>query len=134
MSVVNSATAFITQTWRYKGREGQWAWILHRLAGIGIFLFLALHIFDIFLIGFGPEPFNTLAVIYHSPLARIGHIFLFFSVLYHAVNGIRIIILDFWPQLWKHQKQSVWVTAVVFLIIFIPSTLLILYDAFIPVH
>ncbi len=130
MSVISNATAYITQTWRYKGREGQWAWILHRVTGIGIFVFLALHIFDIFLIGFGPEPFNTLAVIYHLPLARIGHIFLFFCVLFHAVNGVRIIIMDFWPRLWQYQRQSVWWAVAVFLVIFLPSTAWILYDTF----
>jgi succinate dehydrogenase / fumarate reductase cytochrome b subunit len=134
MSVISSATAFVTQTVRYRGHEGQWAWVLHRVTGIGIFAFLVLHIFDIFLIGFGPEPFNTLAVIYHTPLARIGHVFLFFCVLYHAVNGVRIIILDFWPQLWKYQKQSVWWAAAIFLVLFIPSTVYILYDTFLAAH
>lgn len=134
MGVIDSATAFISQTWRYQGREGQWAWVLHRVTGMGIFAFLVLHIFDIFLIGFGPEPFNTLAVIYHLPLARIGHIFLFFCVLYHAVNGVRIIILDFWPHLWVHQKQSIWWAAVIFLILFLPSMVYILYDTFLVAH
>ena len=130
MSVMSNAVSFVSQTLRYKGREGHWAWILHRAAGIGVFVFLALHIFDIFLVGFGPEPFNTLAIIYHHPLARIGHIFLFFGVLFHAINGVRITILDFWPQLWKYQRQSVWIVAVIFLVLFIPSTIVILVDAF----
>lgn len=130
MSVMSNAVSFVSQTLRYKGREGHWAWILHRAAGVGVFVFLALHIFDIFLVGFGPEPFNTLAIIYHHPLARIGHIFLFFGVLFHAINGVRITILDFWPQLWKYQRQSVWIVAVIFLVLFIPSTIVILVDAF----
>jgi succinate dehydrogenase / fumarate reductase cytochrome b subunit len=130
MSVMSNAVSFVSQTLRYKGREGHWAWILHRAAGVGVFVFLALHIFDIFLVGFGPEPFNTLAIIYHHPLARIGHIFLFFGVLFHAINGVRITILDFWPQLWKYQRQSVWIVAVIFLALFIPSTIVILVDAF----
>ena len=31
----------------YRGREGQIAWMLHRVTGVGIFLFLALHILDL---------------------------------------------------------------------------------------
>lgn len=130
MGVMSSTVSFVSQTLRYRGHEGQWAWILHRAAGVGVFVFLAIHIFDIFLVGFGPEPFNTLAVIYHHPLSRIGHIFLFFGVLFHAINGIRIIIMDFWPRLWKYQKQSFWVVVVIVLAIFVPSTIAIIIDAF----
>ena len=110
---------------RYRGREGQWSWILHRLTGLGIFLFLALHILDIYLILLGPEPFNTLATIYHHPVARVGHIFLFFSLLWHAFNGARITILDFMPHLWKYQRQAVQIQVVVFLAVFVPSTIAI---------
>ena len=111
---------------RYQGREGQWAWLLHRVTGIGVFLFLALHIFDIFLMVFGPEVFNELLFIYHQPWARIGHIFLFFGVLFHALNGIRVTILDFWPAMWRYQRQAVWVQVVVFLLLFVPSTIAII--------
>jgi succinate dehydrogenase/fumarate reductase cytochrome b subunit len=79
MGALNNAVSFVFQTLSYKGRAGHWAWILHRAAGIGVFIFLSLHIFDIFLVGFGPEVFNALAVIYHHPLIRIGHIFLFLA-------------------------------------------------------
>ena len=113
-------------------REEQIAWILHRVTGVGMFIFLVLHILHISLIGFGPEPFNTVTAFLNQPLARILHIFLFFSVLFHAVNGIRVIILDFWPALWQYRRQSVNIATAVFLLIFIPSALLILMDAFLP--
>ena len=113
-------------------REEQIAWILHRVTGVGMFIFLVLHIVHISLIGFGPEPFNTVTAFLNQPLARILHIFLFFSVLFHAVNGIRVIILDFWPALWQYRRQSVNIATAVFLLIFIPSALLILMDAFLP--
>ena len=46
----------------------------------------------------------------------------------YALNGVRIIIFDFWPHLWKYQRQSFWVAMIIFLIIFIPTTIAILYD------
>ncbi len=128
MGVLNNAMSFAVETLRYKGRAGQWAWILHRAAGIGVFIFLSLHIFDIFLVGFGPDIFNTLTVIYHHPLMRIGHIFLFFGVLFHAVNGVRLVILDLWPHLWSYERRSVWLVAVIFLAVFIPTTMAIVVD------
>ena len=115
---------------KYKGREGQWAWILHRVAGLGVLLFLVLHIFDIFLIGFGRATFEDLLFLYHSPLGRLFEVFLIFGVLFHAINGLRIIILDFWPDLMEHQQRLVWLTVIVFLVIFLPVAALTLMPIF----
>jgi succinate dehydrogenase / fumarate reductase cytochrome b subunit len=115
----------------YKGGVGQISWILHRLAGLGIFAFLALHIFDIFLVGFDPYYFETLAVLYHHPVMRFGHIGLFFCVLFHAINGIRIIVLDFVPELWESQKASVTFAWAVFAVLFLASSSFIIWDTFI---
>jgi succinate dehydrogenase / fumarate reductase cytochrome b subunit len=43
---------------RYRGGSGQWTWLLHRAAGLGVVLFLTLHIFDIWLIGLGRDTFE----------------------------------------------------------------------------
>jgi succinate dehydrogenase / fumarate reductase cytochrome b subunit len=112
--------------------KARWLRLLHRITGVGIFSFLMLHILNIWLVGFGPEPFNTLIVFYRHPVARVGHIFLLFSVLFHAVNGLRIILLDFWPELGRYQRRMIWGAAVIFLAVFIPSSLLILMDALLP--
>ena len=112
--------------------EERWLRRIHRVSGVGLFAFLALHIINIWLVGFGPEPFNTLAIFYRHPAARILHVFLFFGVLFHAVNGLRLIILDFWPGLWRFRRGSVWAAAVIFLLTFVPSALLILMDCFLP--
>ncbi len=133
-NVVDNAKVFATRTWSYEGGLGQRAWILHRLTGLGVFAFLALHIIDIFVVGFNPAVFNTLSVIYHLPVMRMGHIILFYCVIFHAVNGVRIIILDLFPHLWRYQKQSIQVAMVVVMLLFIPSTLLILYDTLFVVH
>jgi succinate dehydrogenase / fumarate reductase cytochrome b subunit len=109
-----------------------WVRSLHRVTGLGVLTFLVLHIVSIWLAGLGPEPFNSLAWLYRHPAARLLHLFLFFSVLFHAVNGARMIILDFWPALQRRQRASIWVAAVLFLAVFIPSSLLILMDAFLP--
>ncbi|MDQ4077197.1 MAG: succinate dehydrogenase, cytochrome b556 subunit [Chloroflexota bacterium] len=124
--MVTSTYNTLIQGIRYRGREGQWSWILHRTTGLGVFLFLAIHIFDIYLVMFGPRLFNALTGIYHHPLARIGHIFLFFGLIWHALNGIRITLFDFVPPLWSYQRQAVWIQVVLFLAIFVPSTIAII--------
>lgn len=107
----------------------QW---LHRITGVGVFLFLAGHIVHIWLMGLGPEQFDSVTAVLRQPPARLLHIFLFFSVLFHAVNGVRIILLDFVPPLARFQRASLYVSLFVFALLFIPSALLILMDAFLP--
>ena len=79
----------------YRGREGQWAFILHRLSGVALSLYLLLHVFDISLVMYGPRAFNTFLAFYHQWPFRIGLILVIAGVVYHALNGLRIIIMDF---------------------------------------
>ena len=126
--------AAITNLFRavtYRGREGQIAWMLHRLAGIAVFLFLALHIVDIFLMAFGPEVFEPLLVFYHQFLFQLLIVFgLYLGALYHGLNGMRVVIIDFWPMLSKKQAQLWRIQMAIFLIIYIPSAIIMLSHMF----
>jgi succinate dehydrogenase / fumarate reductase, cytochrome b subunit len=80
----------------YRGREGQWAFIFHRMSGVALALFLLLHVIDISLVMFGPEgPFDAFLVFYHNWPFRIGLILVIAGVVYHGLNGLRIILMDF---------------------------------------
>lgn len=114
----------------YRGGLGMAMWALHRLAGLGILLFLSLHIVDIFLLAFGEEVFNELLVIYTSPPARVMEVFLLFGVLFHALNGLRIIVQDFFPRAMLAQRRLVQVELVVFLVVFLPCAFLMIRPLF----
>jgi succinate dehydrogenase / fumarate reductase cytochrome b subunit len=94
----------ISNSLRYRGRDGQWAWMLHRITGLGVVLFLLLHIFDIFLMAAGKDAFEDFLALYTAPPFRLLEAGLIFAVIYHALNGTRVIIVDFWPQYGRHQK------------------------------
>ena len=80
----------------YRGREGQWAFVLHRLSGVAIALYLLLHVVDISLVMYGPDgPFDRFLAFYHKWPFRIGLILVMAGVAYHAFNGLRIIVMDF---------------------------------------
>lgn len=79
----------------YRGREGQWAFLLHRLSGLAILFYLLLHVFSIGSIIFGEKFYMAIHHTYESPIFRIGLIFVTAGVAYHAFNGLRIIIMDF---------------------------------------
>lgn len=110
----------------YRGGVGMLFWALHRAAGLGILLFLSLHIVDIFLLAFGEEVFNELLVIYTSPPARVMEVFLLFGVLFHALNGLRIIVQDFSTRAMEAQRTLIAVEVVVFLLVFLPSAWLMI--------
>jgi len=110
----------------YRGREGQWAWMLHRLTGLGVLLFLLIHIADIALIGWGPKVFDSLLVIYRAPVFRVSEVLLAGAVLYHALNGVRITIIDFWPAATGVHRKLVYAVAIVFVAVYIPTALYML--------
>ena len=115
---------------RYRGREGHWAWVLHRVSGIGVMLFLLLHITDIFLLAFGPNVFNTWLFLFKAPPFRVMEVFLIFGVLFHAVNGLRVILMDFAPGMGRYQHVIFWIEVAVVTVIFIPAAVITLAPIF----
>lgn len=129
--MVVSGVRSIYESLVYRGREGQWAWLLHRAAGVGILLFLALHIIDIFLMGFGPTVFDELLFLYKAAPFRILEVFLVFGVLYHALNGLRITIIDFWPDMSSRiQRVFFRVELALVLMIMVPLAFIMLRPLF----
>lgn len=115
---------------RYRGREGMWTWILHRMTGLGVLLFLIVHVVDTGLIIYSPEFYDHALALYKHPLFRVGELFIVFGVLFHAVNGLRIIVQDFWPYVMQHQRRLAWATAVVVGLAMVPVTWIMIAPLF----
>ena len=92
----------------YRGREGMWSWVLHRITGVAIFFFLLVHILDTALIRVSPEAYDAVIGTYKNPIMGLGQVALVGSIAYHAHNGLRIIAVDFWPWATRHQRQLWW--------------------------
>ncbi|MCM3500800.1 succinate dehydrogenase, cytochrome b556 subunit [Microbacterium sp. P26] len=92
----------------YRGREGMWSWVLHRITGVAIFFFLLVHILDTALIRVSPEAYDAVIAQYKNPIMGLGEVALVGAVAYHAFNGLRIILVDFWPWATRHQRQLWW--------------------------
>jgi succinate dehydrogenase / fumarate reductase, cytochrome b subunit len=115
----------------YRGREGQIAWMLHRVTGVGVFLFLALHTANIFLMAFPSHVFNSTLEFYHDVLGKLLIVFgLYLGVLYHALNGIRVIVVDFVPGASKYQAPLWRIQLVFFLVVYLPSAAVMLARMF----
>jgi succinate dehydrogenase / fumarate reductase cytochrome b subunit len=122
---------------RYGGGIGQWSWLVHRVTGLGILLFLIVHIIDTFLVVAYPAEYDftvsiyggTFAGVYYWPLRwgfRISELALIACVVFHAVNGVRIVLFDFWPRAVLYQREIFWVVLVVFLGVMLPVSFVVL--------
>ncbi len=108
---------------RYQGGGPQTAWLLHRLSGLGMALFVGLHVLASFAGGDAGAFINQ---IYESWWFQIVVVF---CALFHGINGLRITILDLWPQLLEHQREAIWAEWFVFLPVFGLAVLVIVRTA-----
>ena len=115
---------------RYRGSEGMLAWAFHRISGVAIWAFILLHVLDIWLVGVNPELYDEVLAIYASPFGRVMESLLGAALLYHALNGLRIIIMDFWPSMTRYHKQLWYLSWVLFVVIGLPILIQIMAPAF----
>lgn len=114
----------------YRGGIGQWSWAAHRITGILVLAFLFGHIVDTFAIGFGPELYDETIALYKQWWFMPIEVALIAATLYHALNGLRIILFDFWPNLALKQRPFAYAQLVLFLIGFVPAAIFMLRHAF----
>jgi len=99
------------------------AFILHRIGGIGMAVFVTVHILASFLDG---DIGTLLNNIYENWLFQI---LVFFCVLFHAINGLRITIMDLWPRSLVYQREALWIEWAIFIPLFAISVLVITQTA-----
>jgi succinate dehydrogenase / fumarate reductase cytochrome b subunit len=106
----------------YRGHPGQWSWVLHRITGVGIILFLFAHVVDTAVVGWGPEAYNRVISVYENPFVRVLELGLVAMVLYHSFNGVKIMLIDFFPRLVVHIRLLSLASAAAFVGSMIPIT------------
>ncbi len=124
---MSSVETSLTGLTRYRGREGQLSFILHRITGLGTLLFLTIHILDTATVYFFPNLYGDAIAIYRTTLFGLAEMALLFCVFYHGVNGLRIAFFDMIaPKNWEipsERKSTVW-TLVITLIIWLPAVVI----------
>jgi succinate dehydrogenase / fumarate reductase cytochrome b subunit len=98
--------------------------VAHRITGVGILLFLFAHVVDTALVGWGPDAYNQVVAVYHHPIVQIMELGLVGAVIYHALNGLRVMIVDFWPKAALHNSRLVFATVTLFAASMVPITYL----------
>ena len=104
----------------YRGQYGMWSWVAHRITGVAIFFFLLVHVLDTALVRVSPEAYNAVMATYKNPVMGLGEAGLVAAIVYHAFNGLRIILIDFWKGGTKNQKGLLWGVIALWVIVMIP--------------
>ncbi|HEY7036841.1 MAG TPA: succinate dehydrogenase, cytochrome b556 subunit [Thermomicrobiales bacterium] len=112
----------------YAGDTGQYAWVLHRATGLGILFFLLVHILDIMLIGLGRDVYDKSVEFYGKAFLLPMEIALVGALIYHTLNGLRIILIDFWSMGTRRQRQLFWGALIGSVLLTLPSAIIILVN------
>jgi len=101
----------------YRGREGMWSWVLHRITGTAIFFFLLVHILDTSLIRLDADAYTAVISTYKTPIMGLGELALVAAIGLHALNGLRIIAIDFFSWGTKYQRALFWIVIVLWVLL-----------------
>ena len=88
----------------YRGRSGQWAFVTHRITGFLVFFFLLLHIVDVALVA-RPELYDEVHELYGNVMLRLFEVGLLFALVFPSLNGLRVVMLDFFPGAIRNEKR-----------------------------
>jgi succinate dehydrogenase cytochrome b556 subunit/succinate dehydrogenase hydrophobic membrane anchor protein len=114
----------------YNGDTGQYAWIFHRMTGLGVLFFLLIHVIDIMLIGLGRDVYDHAVEFYARWYIIPMEVLLVGAVIYHALNGLRIIAIDFWSEGTRKERQMFWIALIGAAVLTIPSAIIIIIHEF----
>jgi len=106
------------EEWSLNTNVGTFAWLLHRLTGAILALYLFAHILVVSSSLWGPDTFNVWLKSVQTPLTHFLEIFLVAVVAFHLLNGLRITITDFFFATKAH-KSYFWAEIFVFALVMI---------------
>ena len=98
-----------------------WSWVAHRITGVAVFFFLLVHVLDTALVRASPNAYDLVIASYKTPIVNLLEVGLVAAVLFHALNGIRIILVDFWSKGPRYQRQMLWTVMGIWLVVMIPG-------------
>ncbi|HEX7224549.1 MAG TPA: succinate dehydrogenase, cytochrome b556 subunit [Candidatus Limnocylindria bacterium] len=110
----------------YRVSWAQLAWFGHRASGLGVLFYLFMHVVETSTVLFGPEVYNAAVGIFKNLPARLGEVLLMAAVVYHALNGIRVIAMDFWPGLTVYYRPLTYGVIVATVVSMIPLGLIMI--------
>jgi succinate dehydrogenase / fumarate reductase, cytochrome b subunit len=95
---------------------GTFAWVLHRITGLLLLIYLFMHLWVLGSANAGPGAFDQRLRMVQSPIFHFLEIGLILTVFYHMINGLSITVMDFFNLSSKH-KTLVTISVVIFAVV-----------------
>ena len=73
-----------------------WAWLFQRITAVLLFVGLAMHLGATHLFAIGDLSYDNIADRLASSVFTVIDVLLLAAVLFHALNGFRMVVLDYW--------------------------------------
>lgn len=96
------------------------AFVIHRVTGVALVIFLFLHIWTLSAILKGPQALQQALHKFDNPIGYTMEYALLLAVIVHLINGIRITIADF-LALTEVQTRMLWYSVTICILIALPS-------------
>ena len=107
-----------------------WTWVAHRITGVLIFFFLFAHVLDTALVRVSPDAYNDVMDTYKNPVVGLLELGLVGAVVFHAFNGLRVVLIDFWSKGPRYQKQMSYAVVGIFVVLMVPFAIRHLMNVF----
>jgi succinate dehydrogenase / fumarate reductase, cytochrome b subunit len=93
----------------YRYFTGSLAYVLHRVTGLALLVYLFFHIQSITeASNADPSQYDVLMRRFQEPDFKIGEVLLYGALLFHGINGMRILLVDFVVQSTHWHKKVFW--------------------------
>ncbi len=107
-----------------------WSWVAHRITGVMLFFFLFAHVIDTSMVRVSPEAYDIAVETYKNPIVGLMEVGLVAAFLFHGLNGIRVILVDFWSKGPRLQKQMTWAVLAIWAVLMVPFVIRHLANVF----
>lgn len=102
MTVIEKLGGIVAEL-RLNPHSGSVAWVLHRVSGLILLLYLILHLWALGSAAGGEAAFDNRMRVLEGPVFELLEALIVLIVAFHMFNGLRVIAVDF-AGLARHQK------------------------------
>ncbi len=105
-------------------RVGSWAFALNRLTGLGLTLYLFLHLGILTILLQGETAWNDFVSVVKSPLFLFFDVILLFGLIFHGLNGIRVALIGSGYST-DNQRSLFWLLMVIGFVLLVATAWLV---------
>lgn len=94
--------------WLYGGNYSveRYLYTLHRISGLGLILYLLLHIWVTAARIYGASAWEATMAFLSAPIFKFGEYLLMVGAIFHATNGLRLLLIELGIGIGRPQRQE----------------------------